>query len=399
MRRVDQSWKGSPLRVAVHNAARRYEWFLSGATPGQLRNLTTAAACFAAGSSRTAAAPVMLKIDLSPVCNLSCTFCVHADPSSMPAGMLDDQRFSSSQRLSLDRYETMLGQVEGRTAAVALYYVGDPLVHPDLPEFCGRTAAAGMRSHVSTNFSFVLSDERIAALVHSGMSHLTVCIDSMQQDRYELTRVGGRIDLVIDNLERLLALRRAEGLRRPDVEVQFIAYQHNVDELDATAEWCRARGVDQFTSYWGNLHNYGDVAPTRLRVGAPRRGRRSRIPLCGWPHFAMTVRYDGDALPCCYHRVAEQYGPGGDARPIGNVFDHGVGAVWSSSAYRDLRRLVRNPAGMDADRRDRSFCHGCNAVFETDLHEVRRTADDHRWDEVFLRRTDGTIVRHDRVDG
>ena len=125
----------------------------------------------------------------------------------------------------------------------------------------------------------------------------------MQQDRYERTRVGGNIELVLGNLERVLRVRKALGLWKPSIEVQFIKYQHNIDEVDAAAEWCRSRGVDQFTEYWGNLHNYADLDPSRYRTDDALEGQL--FPRCAWPWFAMQVKYDGDVIPCCYHRVSE----------------------------------------------------------------------------------------------
>lgn len=392
MRRSLQHWDGDPLRDMASNAWRRYDWFLHDATSGQALNLARAVPAFALGRDRTAAAPVMLKVDISPVCNLRCTYCVHARADDHDDEVLRQQSFSGRQRMTPDQLRAIVGEVRGRTAAVALYYLGDPLMHPDLDELCSIVADAGMRSHVSSNFSFPLTDQRLDSLLRSGLTHLTVSIESLDQERYSRTRVGGRIDLVRHNLERLLRLRDVSGRPRPRVEVQFLRYQHNQDELEDVARWCESRGVDQFTAYWANLHNYADLAPERVRVDGPRQARA--LPRCAWPWFAMQILWDGSVIPCCYHRVSEQYRDGGDARVVGNVLTDGVLATWRSLRYQDLRRLAADPVGgLSAGHREASFCHGCPQLFETSEPDQRRVADTHTWESVYLRTGDGRVAR------
>jgi MoaA/NifB/PqqE/SkfB family radical SAM enzyme len=391
MRRITQNWASGHLLNMVSNVNRRRSWFLEGASPGQLANLALAGAEFGLGRQRMRALPVLIKVDISPACNLGCTFCVHAEPAaSATPSLLAGQDFKR-KLMPLDRFTQLVEEVRGRTSAVSLYYLGDPLMHPQLPEICSVAASAGLAVHVSSNFSFRLSDERLLELATSGLTHLTVCVDSLRQDRFELTRVGGRIDLVLDNLERILAIRRRLGLRRPKIEVQFIVFQHNLDERDDAASWCADHGVDQFTAYWGNLHNYGDLAPSQVTVHGPLRARP--LPRCSWPHFSMQVKYDGDTIPCCYHRQSEQYRPGGDARPVGNVFSTSIREVWNSPRYQLLRRISRNPAAAEQDGASSSFCHGCPVVYETDAAAHELVADRHSWDDVYARGDDGKVYR------
>jgi MoaA/NifB/PqqE/SkfB family radical SAM enzyme len=391
VRRFDQDWTGNQLTVAARNAWRRVEWFTKGRSVGQLANGAMAVAAFGLGRQHLRSWPVLVKVDLSPMCNLHCTYCVHASPSLDATGVLAEQSFASSQRLAVSDFGRLVEQMRGRVAVVALYYVGDPLVHPELPQICAIANSAGLNTHVSTNFSFQLGDDRLEALVRSGLSHLTVCVDSMRQDRYERTRVGGHIDLVLKNLVRVLEIRRQLGRAAPNVEVQFIKYRHNEDELESAAEWCARQGVDQFTTYWGNLHNYADLSPTGYRTGAALEGEL--FPRCAWPWFALQVKYNGDAIPCCYHRVSEQYRVGGDARSVGNIFDQGLYEVWNSPVYQGLRRLVSNPAAAEAELAEESFCYGCPVLFDTGGAGLPVTAETTTWEQVYFRSSSGAVRR------
>lgn len=380
MRTFQQNWTLSPIAGALQNATRRWRWFVQDATRQQLANMARSGIGFVLRRRWSGSVPVLIKLDISPMCNLSCSFCVHSAADDV---VLDEQVFSSAHRVDLAAFEKLIAEIRHRTSVLALYYVGDPLVHPDLDAMCTMAGDARIRTHVSTNFSFRLSDERLRSLIESGLSHLTVCVDSMVQEEYDKTRVGGDIELVLSNLERLLAIR-SEGRSRLHVEVQYIKFRHNVHNEAVAEQWCRRHGVDQFTSYWGNLHNYVDLAPERVEVVAPRG--RSWLPRCAWPYFAMTVRYDGATLPCCYHRVSEQYRTGGDDRPVGNVFTDGVEEVWTGPAYGRLRELVDNPAGLADAERNASFCSGCGVVEDTTSADRVRRADAHEWEPVRLGR-------------
>lgn len=393
LRRIDQDWSGNNIVVTMRNAWRRVDWFARGVSGAQVVNGIMAAASFGLKRERLRSWPVLVKIDISPVCNLHCTYCVHAAPAIDPTGILAEQSFTGKQRMPLKEFEAVVDQIAGHSAAIALYYIGDPLVHPELAKFCSIAGHAGLNCHISTNFSFRLSDDRLATLVKSGLTHLTVCVDSMRQDRYELTRVGGKIELVLGNLDRVMRVRKALGLLKPIVEVQFIKYQHNVDEVETAAAWCRDHGVDQFTSYWGNLHNYVDLDPATYVTGDPLEGQL--FPRCAWPWFAMQVKFNGDVLPCCYHRVSEQYRPGGDARTVGNVVSQGLFDVWNSPPYQSIRRLSSNP--RNAQKRGEpvsdSFCHGCPVVFDTAQDNRVITADTAPWEDVYVRSSSGEISR------
>lgn len=367
---------------AVRHVGRRRGWFLENLTPRKLWNLLLAALDFVLGREVARAWPVVLKVDISPVCNLRCTICVHARPGDGANALLAGQRFSPQQRITVDDFRRIAQEVAGRSMAVSLYYLGDPLTHPHLDEICAVAAEARLNVHVSSNFSFNLSDERIRSMVCSGLTHLTVCVDGLTQETYGRTRVGGRIDVVLDNLARMLACRNALGRVYPRVEVQFIKFQHNVHELSAAEALCHALGVDQFTAMWGGLHNYTDVAVGRYAVGEPREKRR--LPRCLLPHFSMLVKFDGDVIPCCTHRIAAQYHPGADARVVGNVLRSSVREVWNSPAYRALRRFAADPGRVRGEPAlARTFCHACPSLFETDIASRRLTADAHRWETLY----------------
>jgi MoaA/NifB/PqqE/SkfB family radical SAM enzyme len=359
---------GDPVdnKGLVTAVLRRRAWFFGNLDARKLLNLASAALSFVRKRETVAATPAIVKIDISPLCNLRCTVCIHADPNGNPA--LEKQVFEPKHRMSVEQFQRIIDRLAGRTTAVSLYYLGDPLVHPDLDRMCRIAADAGIQTHVSTNFSFGLKDERIRSLVESGLSHLTVCIDGLTQEKYQRTRVGGNIARVIRNLERVVQVRRELGRRHPLIEVQYILFQHNLDEVERARALCADLGVEQFSTFWGDLHNWTDRDPDRYEVLGPRP--KGVIARCSWPYFSTVIKYDGTVIPCCTHRQGTQYAPGADARSFGNVFEEELSTIWNSSPYRQARRLASDPTRSRSEPElAKHFCDACPVLFETTRNE------------------------------
>jgi len=338
---------------------RRRRWFIRNVTPRKLANLAMNGIEAASRRDCLVSMPSIVKIDISPLCNLHCPACIHAKDGP---GSLARQRFTARQRMSVDQYRRIIEQVRDTAISISPYFMGDPLMHPDLEELCRITADAGINMHVSTNLSFRLTDERIAGLASCGITHLTVCVDGLTQGLYERTRVGGRIKLVMSNLERICGYKRDLGLASPEIEVQYIKYDHNLHELEQARRACSDLGVDQFSDLWGSTENWTVERPMGYEPRA-----RSLFPRCLWPYTTLVVKYDGDVLPCCLHRIGEHYVDRGDSRPAGNLFEQDVRQVWNSKAFRMTRRLVNDPGLVDSLPVSRdNFCHGCGALFHNE---------------------------------
>lgn len=383
------------VKQLVQTTWRRRTWLFRRLDARKMANLLRATRDFALKRETTNALPAVVKIDISPICNLRCTVCVHADPGG--SDLLERQVFAPGHKMTVEQFREIIAQLRGRTTSVSLYTWGDPLTHPDLDAMCRIAADAGLQVHISTNFSFKLSDGRIRSIVESGLSHLTVCVDGLSQENYQKTRVGGRIDRVLHNLERVCRVRRELGRRDPLVEVQFIKFRHNIHELEAARELVLGYGVDAFSSFWGALHNYADREPENYRVIAPLK--KGLVPRCFWPHYSMVVKYNGDVIPCCEHRMAAQHAPGADARVFGNVFEKGVEEIWNSRDYRLARRLVSDPGRSEREPElKKHFCDGCFVIFETDLHKNGRWGNRDHFEDVYELDERGKVVRRPRSE-
>ncbi|MCH7868387.1 MAG: SPASM domain-containing protein [Myxococcales bacterium] len=376
---------------------RKISWFWHGLTLRKAINLAISGAQFYLKSEKAYNMPVIVKIDISPACNLRCPSCVHGFAGEDP--VLQKQDLSNKHKMDIPHFTQLIDQIKATTSAVSLYYLGDPLAHPQLEEMCRIASDAGLGVHVGTNFSFRMTDERIRRLATCGITEFTADLDGMTQETYELTRVGANLETTMHNLKRLCAVKRELKLKFPVIEVQYIIFQHNVDDLEAAEQFCEEIGVDQFSSFWGNFHNYTDLGPDRFTVNEPKKPEKNAPPLCTWPHFNTLVKSNGDVIPCCWNREGEQYTPDGDKRVVGNVFESSLKEIWKSPKYETMRAMVNNPekAMNESSDAKESFCHGCSMLFDTTRNENRQSARDYTWDDIFTMGPNGDPIRREQT--
>jgi len=354
------------MAASLRQARRRLAW-LAPRRLSSAANLMSAGFSFALRRRRASRLPPMVKVDISPVCSLRCTACLHAEPEGRDKPLLSRQRFSGAQKMELERFSALVKELRGQTTALSLYYFGDPLAHPRFTEFVRIASDAGLMTHASTHLSYRLSDAKIAAIVSSGLSHISVGVDGATQETYGVTRIGGRLDFILDNLERLVIERRRQNSLTPVIEVQHLTFPHHpVGEAARVEAMVRAIGVDAFTVFEGahltpsgELYNAVDTDPGAQASGAPRDA--GALPLCHWPYSGTVVKYDGDVIPCCKWREGQQYAEDGEPRAVGNVFSQSLAEIWNGPAYQAIRREVARPAaGAEG-----SFCQGCPKLYRT----------------------------------
>ncbi len=185
---------------------RRLGRFFDKTSPQKLMNVAIAGIQFATKSEKVWMMPSGVKIDISPLCNLHCTACLHAHPNGNET--LEKQVFKADHKMTVSQFERIINEIKGKTSLVSLHYFGDPFAHPHVDEMCRIASNAGLNTHINSNFSFAFTDDRIRQIVKSGLTHLTVCVDGLSQENYQLTRVGGRIKTVLSNLKRVCSFRR-----------------------------------------------------------------------------------------------------------------------------------------------------------------------------------------------
>jgi len=302
--------------------------------------------------------PPMVKIDLSPLCNLHCPICVHATPKEN-SNLLAQQSFDSSHMMSVEDFKKIIDEIKGKTLSVYLYLMGEPFMHPHLFEMTRYASDAGLNVLVSSHLSFKFPDKKIADIIHSGITQLEVSIDGASQEIYEQTRIGGNLEQVLNNLERIARYKIEHNLKYPKLEVQCLTYDHNRHEVPLLKQRIDALNIDMFTVEPGDRGSWAEMAAENFNITSNKKEKA--IPACHWPYASMTIKYNGDALPCCLFNMGKEFSKDpSQSKALGNVFRDGVSNVWNNDNYKNIRRYVSNPELVENEEElKNSFCYGC----------------------------------------
>lgn len=274
--------------------------------------------------------PVQLDIELNVSCNLKCPMCTWSAEVTYGQGKRSWMDFEFYQHVITEGVRLGL-------RAVNLNYVNEPLIRRDLPQFVKFAREAGVVEVMFNTNGLLLTDELARELITAGLTKLSFSVDAFSPETYAKMRVGGDYQKLVRIIHRFLEIRREMGARLPLLKLTFLKTAENVHELDA------------FLAYWKdkaelfsiqNLHNPfdGDLGHQKARYfvrGSPTQP--ADPPRCPSPFQRLTVRANGDVLPCCNMRAA-------DTLVMGNAHKAEVHEIWDSermSAFRAMHKAGR----------------------------------------------------------
>lgn len=291
--------------------------------------------------------PYFLFWDVATTCNLRCPLCQTGQRRNM----------DREQRMSLENYTKAIQPVKDFLFTVNLYNWAEPFLNREIYDIIEFNTKSNIGSYVSSNLNLNIDAER---LVKSGLEHLIVSADGIQQEVYEKYRVGGRIDKVVENVKAIVAAKKKFKSKYPTIEWQCLVNQYNMDSMNETEKFAKEIGVNEVR--FANLNLYSSTDPERdSKEWLPQSGPYSyfneetvkhsgiRKP-CFWLWRGAVVGADGAILPCCLYDI-----PG-----WGNAIDKDFLKQWRSGFFKKGRDLSNS---KKADPGNCSVCDSCTAPF------------------------------------
>jgi len=275
--------------------------------------------------------PLTLYVEPTNVCNLDCPMCPHA--------IMNRTKGSISPELFRKVVEDLRPAGALYVGKLVLHFLGEPLLHPELPEMIAYARSRGINVHLSTNGT-ALSESTSARLIESRLGSIRISFDGATKETYEMIRRGARYELTLQNIVRLLDLRKEMKSRTPVVDLQIIDMCENTNEIGHFGTMFRELGVDTVT-----VRRFDSWAGA-IRLDS--NGRVKRTP-CSQPWRVMVVYWNGEVSACC-----RDY----DGRyVIGNVTQEHLLKIWNGIPIRRLRRAM-----MEGHIQDLDLCKKCDDV-------------------------------------
>ena len=188
------------------------------------------------GHTVVLARPLSLYIDPSNACPLACPGCVHMKEEAgknfiWPKSMMKPDCFAH-----------LIEEFGPYAFRMMFCNFGEPLLNKATPSYIRRARQFAMATAMSTSFSVPKID--IDALVESGLQYMILSIDGATQENYEKYRKGGRLDLVLENAEKLVEAKRRLGAYVPFAVWQFLVFEHNQHEIELAKQRAEELGLN-----------------------------------------------------------------------------------------------------------------------------------------------------------
>jgi radical SAM protein with 4Fe4S-binding SPASM domain len=268
-----------------------------------------------------ASPPIRMWVESSSHCNLRCPMCHNRDMPADRKGHMD-----------FDLFRKIVDEARGFVNDIYLHHRGEPLLNPRIFDMIRYAREAGIKTRFHTNGA-LLDEEKAVRLLAAAPDLVSFSIDGFYKEGYERVRVGATFENTVENVLRLLALRKRAGAAKPYVVVERIRFRapESAERGQAVvelAERFRAAGVDEVIE----KEEYVWATPSAPDLAVPRRGAA-----CTFPWYAMVILWDGTVTPC-----PQDYN--GELR-MGDAKTSSLREIWNGPAYRELRRQMATDVG------------------------------------------------------
>jgi len=277
--------------------------------------------------------PIFLMVEPTNICNLKCPMC--------PAGNRDMKR--EQGKLNLKNYKKLLDDIGDYVLQVQLWNQGEPFINKSFLDFIRYTKSKGLMVVTSTNGHFIRSDEEAEQLILSGLDQLIFSMDGTDQETYEKYRIGGNYNLVIETLERIAQIKDNLHSKTPLIELQFIIFKHNQEDIDKIIELGKKKKINRlsfktaqvYSSNQAKIFLPDDIRYSRYSINGHSYKLKSDIRnWCKRLWLNSTVNWDGSVSPCCFDKDADHV--------FANVFENGKDfkSIWKNNGYMEFRKTV-----------------------------------------------------------
>ena len=245
-------------------------------------------------------------IEITNVCNMNCSFC--------------NGHKRAPRRMNAQEFALILDKLTEHTKYIYYHLMGEPLTHPQLPEFIKMAGERGYKSIITTNGT--LLDKRGAEILAAGLHKVNISLHSFE---------NGTED---DHARYVCELAEfAKKAAEQGVIVVFRLWNKGLDggkNTDAisllkeniSGDWAEnTRGVrirDKIFLEWGERFEWPDI-------NAEIKGNKF---YCYGLKDQFGILSDGTIVPCCLDSDG--------VINLGNIFSDNINAVLNSKRASDM---------------------------------------------------------------
>ena len=276
--------------------------------------------------------PLHFNISLNDDCNLRCKTCVHSIPP-------EDRTYKSAQGIiPLDFFKKFIREAASRgLASIDFAINNEPLLVPNFVEYVKAAKDAGLIDIMLLTNATLLNEKVSEKLIESGLTWISFSLDAATPETYEIMR-GANLSKTVANIEYFLKLKKNRNLELPITRVNFVKSKMNEKDLPA------------FKKYWEDKVDIVNEQGILNVMYASRDGnsiekfdnelrnavqRKKSVPECAYPYQRLSIRNNGDIIPCCSFFSSNFV--------IGNIYKDDIYELWNSDKMENIRASINAP--------------------------------------------------------
>ncbi|WP_169704233.1 radical SAM protein [Candidatus Kuenenia stuttgartensis] len=260
--------------------------------------------------------PVRLNIEPTNYCNLSCSMCPRELNRSF--GYMDIYIFQKIINESV---------LYGKRLIITINKDGEPLLHPELPQMIkyAKDKKAAHKINFYTN-GILLTEAKSSELIKSGLDTIHISIDAFTKETYKKVKNSQKLEVVEENVKRLVALKKKLQSKTPLVVVKIIQTPDTQNEIKPFIhKW---KGIADFVEI-GEYHNWdgtlNGTSPPNLKNLLEGT---DRYP-CTFLWYNPVILWDGRVTTCC----VDYQGKG----IIGDIKEETLAEIWQGDTLQRIR--------------------------------------------------------------
>jgi radical SAM protein with 4Fe4S-binding SPASM domain len=281
--------------------------------------------------------PLHLNFELNHGCNLKCDFCLYSIPLQKWNYHVD-----ASKKIPFYKYQDIIkdGSKKG-LFSVEFNGINEPLLKKDICRYIEYIHKKDILvSSLHTN-AMLLTEDMSINLIDSGLKIIIFSVDAINREIYNQIRVNSNYDMVLNNINSFLDIRKKRKSIFPLVQMSFSINKFNYTDLSAYIDYWEPRVDLISTSDFCNPFIGGDkekYAEDKYRFNSFRMGD------CYEPYQRLFIRNDGKVHSCCSFFGGEYV--------VGDIYKKTIQEIWNDNRIKKIRLEVNSKNGF-------SICNKC----------------------------------------
>jgi len=290
-----------------------------------------------------------IRLDICTLCNLNCPACSMRKTSNPPNGL---------GYLKFEDFKKFIDRDGDKIKYIEISNFGEPFLNPDAIKILEYAHSHNIELDCGNGTNLNINNDNILkAIVDNQVRTLTVSCDGVTQEAYEKYRVNGRVELVFNNIKKLVAYKKEKNSKYPIINWQYILRESTEDEVEMAFAKAKELEVDNlfFKLTWEK--SYVPKDPERLKdlTGLQaltrnefkeKTGKLYKMERCKQLFDCPTINWNGELLGCCSNK--HTFGV--------NVFEVGLENALNFSTFMDSKNWVLN---MSTDLDNNNPCANC----------------------------------------